>query len=108
MRLNLAERTRPRPPATVGPSVNSVDGWRTGLAVSLTTLYTEEAARSRLERLHLDGRPALFSALAGEWDELSGRVEGLAKRRWTQRRRERQTWRHPLVAKASCEHVVWS
>lgn len=78
LEAELAKVTRRRQHATARPSVSAVDGWRTGLAVSLTTIYVEEDARAELERKYLDGRPVLFSWLVREWDDLRARLEGLA------------------------------
>lgn len=78
LEAELAEVTRRRQHAAARPSVSAVDAWRTGLAVSLTTIYTEEEARSEVERKYLAGRPVLFSWLVREWDDLRARLEGLA------------------------------
>ena len=52
--------------------------WHDALAFTLMNLYTEEAARSSLERRYLAGRCVLFPALAQEWRDLVERLEWLA------------------------------
>ncbi|MHB8460499.1 MAG: hypothetical protein ACYDAK_13475 [Candidatus Limnocylindrales bacterium] len=60
------------------PSITDVDRWRSTLSLSLTTLYTEAAARLCLEQRYLQGHPVLFSELVRESEELRSGLEGLA------------------------------
>ena len=52
--------------------------WRTTLTISLTSLYTEAAARAAIEVAYFDGHPVLFPELAQEIADLLARLEGLA------------------------------
>jgi len=53
--------------------------WRDVLALSLTSLYTEQAARSSLEQAYFGGQRVLFPELAQEWADLVARLEWLAE-----------------------------
>jgi hypothetical protein len=53
--------------------------WREALAFTLTNLYTEEAARSSLERRYFAGQCVLFPGLAQARAELLERLEWLAE-----------------------------
>jgi hypothetical protein len=53
--------------------------WRDVLGLSLTTLYTEQAARASLEQAYFGDRSVLFPALAHDWADLVGRLEWLAE-----------------------------
>ncbi len=55
------------------------DPYRSTLALSLLTLYTEEAARAKIAATKLAGRSVLFPGLVTEWDDLRGRLESLAE-----------------------------
>jgi len=61
-----------------GPSITDADAWRSTLSLSLTTLYTEAAARLWLEQRYLQGHLVLFSELVRESEELRSGLEGLA------------------------------
>ena len=53
--------------------------WRDVLALSLTALYTEQAARASLEQAHFGDRSVLFPELARDWTDLVERLEWLAE-----------------------------
>ena len=55
------------------------DDWRATLALSLTALYAEDAARRILEQRFFEGRPLLFPGLAQERADLVARLEALAE-----------------------------
>ncbi len=73
----LAERTGHGDPEH---AVQEAQDWRGVLALSLTSLYTEQAARASLEQAFFAGRSVLFPELAHGWADLVERLEWLAER----------------------------
>ena len=71
----LAERTGLGDPAH---AAREAQDWRDVLVLSLTSLYTEQAARASLER-RTSGPAVLFPELAREWADLVERLEWLAE-----------------------------
>ncbi|MGO9207574.1 MAG: hypothetical protein ACLQBX_15570 [Candidatus Limnocylindrales bacterium] len=72
----LAERTGQADPAH---AAREAADWRDVLAVSLTALYSEQAARASLEQAYFAGQSVLFSELAQDWADLVERLEWLAE-----------------------------
>ena len=72
----LAERTHLGDQAH---ALQEATDWRDVLALSLTTLCTEQAARASLEQSYFAGHSVLFPALAHEWADLVARLEWLAE-----------------------------
>jgi len=72
----LAERTGLDDPEH---AVREAQDWRAVLVLSLTSLYTEQAARASLEQSYFGGRSVLFPELAHDWTDLVARLEWLAE-----------------------------
>jgi hypothetical protein len=72
----LAQRTGHGDPER---AAREAQDWRDVVALSLTRLYTEDAARASLERRYLEGQPVLFPLLAQEGADLVGHLEWLAE-----------------------------
>jgi hypothetical protein len=72
----LAERSGQGDPEHAEPEATD---WRAALALSLTTLCTEQAPRAKLGQAYFEGRSVLFPALSQEWADLVARVQGLAQ-----------------------------
>ncbi|MGO9180784.1 MAG: hypothetical protein ACLQHS_16205 [Candidatus Limnocylindrales bacterium] len=53
--------------------------WRDVLALSLTSLYTEQVARASLEQAYFGNRSVLFPELAQDWADLVERLEWLTQ-----------------------------
>jgi len=71
----LAERTRD---GNAEHAAREAQDCRAVLVLSLTSLYTEQAARASLEEAYFGDRAVLFPALAQEWADLVERLEWLA------------------------------
>jgi G:T-mismatch repair DNA endonuclease (very short patch repair protein) len=72
----LAQRTGHGDPER---AAREAQDWRDVVALSLTMLYTEDAARASLERRYLEGQPVLFPLLAQECADLVEHLEWLAE-----------------------------
>ncbi len=72
----LARVTRPPDPEH---AAQETEEWRAALAVTLSDLYVEAAARASLEQRYLAGRSVLFPALAQAWADLVARLEWLVE-----------------------------
>jgi hypothetical protein len=60
-------------------ALREAQDWRGVLALSLTALYTEQAARASLEQAYFAGRSVLFRELAQDWTDLVARLEWLTQ-----------------------------